>query len=167
MTDTDAHAGLGKVVYSARRWRLLGNIVGLLTTAGFFAIMSSSSASPEATGRAALIGTPFWVVLTLVLAAAILFWTLPLLRQMLDPKLMVIDDEGIEVRIGFFPKREKWRDYRDVETDRLRAYLVFETSGRRSKLMLPQPGLLGVTHDTLIKEFRPRIQRARALVHPV
>ena len=148
----------GITIYRANRWYMVAYCIVFVL--GGIAMIWSVAWDPAGTGRASrLIASPIWGYAAPVIGVVMILVSLMYGRLVFDPRMLVVDDDGIESPTSYPPQRAEWHNFHDIQGLRL----VFEqmANGKRRLIGLPAP-LFGIDFHGMLNDIQSRIKRVRA-----
>lgn len=160
--------GSNQVVFSAQRWRVFLWVAGAVIVGLGFALAARDIAfapSNSFHGRAALLGLlppQSRLALVAVIAMFLCFMGVMLLRFMIDPKTVVIGDDGIEVFNVWSSCRGRWADFDRVGVRTVRGQqfvsLKFRTTSGGEASVALNLRIMGVPIAAVLAEAEHRLQ---------
>ena len=145
-------------VYKANRWAMA--VLSAVFLFGGIAMIWSVAWDPDGTGRAArIMASPVWDILAPLVGILLLVLGVSAARHIFDPRLLVVDDDGIESLMSYPRRRAEWRDFQDLQG--LRLVFVARDGGKRRLIGLPTP-MFGLDFRGMLDDIQSRIKRVRA-----
>lgn len=160
--------GSNQIVFSAQRWRVfLWFACSVAVGLGFALAARDTAFSPSSSfhGRAALLGLlppQGRLALLAIVAVFLCFMGVMLLRFLIDPKTVVIGDDGIEVFNVWSSRRGRWEDFDRVAVRTVRQQrfvsLKFRTASSGEASVGLNLRVMGIPIDSVLAEAEHRLK---------
>jgi hypothetical protein len=145
-------------IYRANRWAMVA--LSALLMFGGSGMIWSITVDPVETDRASrVMASPVWDILAPAVGVVLILLGVICARLVFDPRMLIVDNDGIENRMGLRPRRAEWRDFQDIEG--LRLVFGSKEGGKRRLIGLPAP-FFGVDFRGMLNDIQSRIKRVRA-----